>query len=110
MFEPHSLSKIILSKQTIEDLYKMNLQSQNDDIEREIKHRLISCDPELSIPVINFLYTYRNDKVIKEQWFTSIYIIEGLRDAIDCIPWKIGVIYDYRDQTYRINNVSIIVG
>jgi len=105
-----SLTHTILSKQTIDELYTISTHRAIINVEKEIKRRLISCDPELSIPVIDFLYKFYHDKIVKDQWFKSVYVREGLREAIECIPWKIGVIYNYTDQSYRINRVAIMVG
>lgn len=105
-----SLTHTLLTRQPIEKLYELSSKRTIIGVEKEIKRRLLSCDPDLSLPVINFLHTYQNDSVVKDIWLQSHYVKEGIRDSINCIPWKIGVIYNYTDQSYRINNVSIVVG
>lgn len=104
-----TLTYNILSQQSIENLYLMYKSKNIIDIEIEIERRLVSCDTNLSVPVIKFLYINKDDNIIKE-WLNSIYVKRGISSAIECIPWKIGVIYDYTDQSYRINNISIILG
>lgn len=100
-----TLTFTILSKQNIETLYQWYLKTPLIDIEKEIVNRLLSSDFVEQKNIINFLYQTQY-----QPWLKSVYIKQGLKQLITSLPWKIGVIYDYRDQSYKINNISAIVG
>ena len=104
-----TLSNLIFAKLSIEDLYNSYKETNIIAIEMEIENRLKSNNPKIYIPVINYLYENIYDEIVKKQWLKSIYIVNGIK-CFYPIPWKIGVIYDYRDQSYRINNILILVG
>lgn len=75
-------------------------------IESEIGSRLLSSDRNTYIPTLNYLYNQRFDPVI-QGWLKSSAVKQGLEGSL---PWKIGVIYDYRDQSYRIKHIQAIIG
>jgi hypothetical protein len=60
--------------------------------------------------VIDFLYLYQNDPTVSNQWLRSLYIRNGLYKLLDCLPWKIGVIYNYTNNDNIISHVEIMVG
>ena len=105
-----TLTHTILRQQPIEKLYEMYKLSNIINIEREIERRLVSCDYTINLPVINFIHKNSNDPIVRDRWLKSIYIIQGINASMECIPWKIGVIYNYLDQSYRTDKVSIIIG
>lgn len=104
-----TLAHTILSNQSIETLCDMYKKGQIIDIEREIERRLISCDTDLTEPVINFMYKNLKDKTVREL-LGSGYVKNGIYAALECIPWKIGVIYDYTDPSHHINSAAVILG
>jgi len=101
-----SLTKYILHSLPIEQIYEVSKIESISAVEDEIERRLLSSNKNEYINTINLLYNKREEPVVKE-WLNSPTIIRGLEGAI---PWKIGVIYDYRDKSYRIQKINIIVG
>lgn len=101
-----TLSNILLESLSINQLYNLSKKIHISRIEDEIESRLLSSDRNKYIEVIDLLYNKRNEPTVK-QWLNSYRVQKGL---VGAIPWKIGVVYDYRDQSYRTNKVSIIVG
>lgn len=104
-----NLTEIILNDQDIETLYDWAHRLNLTDIEREIQNRLTSCDPNIYNPIIDFLYNNRGDSIVAG-WINSSYVQQGLISHLDCIPWKIGVVYDYRTESFSFNNIGIILG
>jgi len=98
-----TLTSIILNRMSIEELYKLYSQKAIIDIEREIERRLYLSD----LPTINFLF---NNRYSIDSWLKSVYIRQGISNALFNIPWKIGVIYNYTDESYQVNNISVILG
>lgn len=105
-----SLFHMVASTLDMETLYTIYKKSNIIGIEKEIERRLISCDPALYLPTVNFIYDHIDDNIILNQWLKSNYISNGINTVIHCLPWKIGVIYNYTDQSYIIKQLSIIVG
>ncbi len=101
-----TLTKTVLTLLSINELYELSKVRNITAVEGEIKKRLISSDRDIYISVIDLLYNKRDEPSVK-QWLDSVDIREGLNRAI---PWKIGAIYDYRDQSPRIEKIAIIVG
>ena len=101
-----TLTSQILRSQSIETLVRWHKQVYIMDIEREIGDRLSSCDFNVYNPVINYMFDHQDTTKL----FESIYVVEGLYNALDCIDWKIGVVYDYTIQNNQVKSVSIIVG
>lgn len=101
-----TLTKTVLTSLSLNELYELSKVRNITAIEGEIKKRLMSSDRDVYISVIDLLYNKKDEPSVK-QWLDSVDIREGLNKAI---PWKIGVIYDYRDQSPRIEKIAIIVG
>jgi len=99
-----TLTETILKSLSIQQLYELSKVRNISAVEDEIARRLLFSDRY--IEVINLLYDKRNEPSVK-QWLESNTVQQGLLGAI---PWKIGVIYDYRDQSYRINRIEVIFG
>lgn len=99
-----SLSEIILKEMSIEELYKSYLRRSLIDIEKEIERRLNIND----ILTIDFLFNNKN--ILVNNWLQSYYIKRGILNSLYNIPWKIGIIYNYTDESYRYNNISVILG
>jgi hypothetical protein len=106
-----TLTSAILKKQTVETLWKYYSETPLIDIEIEIANRLLSPDKSEVIDIISFIHKKwtEKDKTIN-MWLEPGYILTALYEMRNKIGWKIGVIYDYRDMTDKINNVIIRVG
>lgn len=99
-----TLSETVLKTLSIQQLYDLSKVRDILDVENEIARRLLSSDNY--IDVIDLLYDKRNEQTVK-RWLESYTIQQGLLGAI---PWKIGVIYNYTDQSYRIHKIEVILG
>lgn len=97
----NNLTNLILFNTSIQELYNMFQRTGITDIEREVGRRLSNCDFE----TINFIYNNRLDS-----WLNSVYVRLGIESAFQCLPWRISVIYNYTDESYRINNINVILG
>jgi len=100
------LSDIILKNLSAEELYNTYSKSKLISTEQEILRRLKSGKNK---DMINTLYNNRKSP-IGSQLLKSIYVKNGLYEASKLVPWKIGVIYNYTDRSYRIKNIEIILG
>lgn len=100
-----SLTNIILLKYSISQLYDIYRQTGLVDIEREIGRRLSMYD----VLTIEFLYNIhirnQQDKLLQ-----SVYVRDGFINALRTVPWKIGIIYNYRKSFFEFNNMEIILG
>ena len=101
-----SLTQTVLRSLSIQQLYELSKTRNLSVVEDEIQRRLLSSDRDVYIEVIDLLYEKRNEPNVK-QWLDSYNVQKGL---IGAIPWKIGVVYNYTDQSYRTDKVSIILG
>lgn len=101
-----TLSSKILRNQSIETLVRWYNQSNIIDIEKEIGSRLSSCNSVLYNPIINFLFNHQDSQ---NKLLNSVYIRDGLNTVMNCIDWKIGVIYDYTSISLPLT-ITIIVG
>jgi hypothetical protein len=104
-----TLSNTILNKQNIETLVKWYADTALIDIETEISKRLNSCDSQIYNQIINYLYEIRDTKPGKTL-LNSVYIQDSLENVVNCLEWKIGVIYNYTNQDGAVLNISAIVG
>ncbi len=106
-----SLSSLIIETTPIKDLYEIYDTYKFLSIEIEVGRRL-NLDI-INVNIINFLYKKMLDKtedVVKNYWLKSVHIIKSLKFLIDNVPWRIGVIYNYMDHSYQINNIMILLG
>lgn len=100
-----SLSGIILKDMSIEELCEAYLRGLSlIDIEKEIEKRLNIND----ILTIDYLFSIKH--ILAGTLLQSPYIKRGISNLLYNIPWKIGIIYNYTDQSYRYNNISVILG
>ena len=53
---------------------------------------------------------FYNKNILVNNWLQSYYIKRGILNSLYNIPWKIGIIYNYTDESYRYNNISVILG
>ena len=98
----NSLTEIILRSYSISQLYKTYSDTGIVDIEREIERRLSLYD----VPTIEFLFSLpKSDQLLK-----SPYIKNGLKSALSMVPWKIGVVYNYRSAQFDFANLEILLG
>lgn len=99
-----TLSDVILYNRTMQELYNLYLRTGIIDIEREIGRRLSTCD----VTTLDFIHL--NKDRLENTWLKSVYVKQGIETAFSCVPWKIGVVYNYTDESYRVNNISVFLG
>ena len=92
-----TLEELVLSKYDLTELLNLH-QSRPDLSNKEIFRRLSNCD----LRVLDIL-----DK-IKDQNGYSPYIVQGLINVKKCLPWRIGVVYNY--LTGQVQSIEISVG
>lgn len=82
------------------ELLRVNYPSLKIKVDEEWKRRLLSCDRELFLPLLDFLYTHNVEK--------STTLKQGLYGMRTCFPWKIGAVYDFR--TGQVKKLEIKLG
>ena len=101
-----TLTRMSLKSVSITQLYQLSQSQYLPVVELEIERRLLSSNKDLYIPVIDLIYDKMDDPVIK-RWLDIPPLRQSLKESI---PWKIGVIYDYRDESHNIKHLAIMVG
>jgi hypothetical protein len=96
-----SLTNLILRKMSIQQLFEIYYTNELLDIEEEVGRRLSSYD----VKTIDFLYS--NPRI---KWLESSFVRNGILNAMKVVPWRIGVIYNYQDESFRLDNLLIVLG
>lgn len=92
-----TLQELVLSKYNLNELINLH-QTRPDLSNKEVFRRLSACD----LSLLEILDKFRN------QYGYSPYIIQGLKNVKKCLPWRIGVIYNY--LTGNIVKVEVSIG
>jgi hypothetical protein len=94
------LENLILNTFNEKNLHEIETNYNFLNIHDEWVRRLNSCDPNLYLPVLEY---------ILEKKIQKTYQIEkSLHKIKNSFPWKIGVVYDYR--TGHVKNIEIRIG
>ncbi len=94
------LEEIILDRIDDRSLYNLNNRYPSLRIDEEWKRRLLSCDAEIYMPVLDL---FEKENVIKTQ-----VLKKALYDMRKCFPWRIGVVYDFRNG--HVKSLEIRLG
>lgn len=102
------LEHLILDRIDEPSLYFLYLNYPGLKVDDEWKRRLLSCDPEKYLPVLDFLYSQNIEKTLQKSLPLNSTIKQGLYGVRKCFPWKVGVIYNY--QTGQVKSLEIRMG
>jgi hypothetical protein len=94
------LEEIILDRIDEKSLYKLWREYPSLRIDYEFSKRLLSCDPEIYNPVLD-LFMEKNVKMSK-------VLKSALYEMRKCFPWRIGVVYDFRNG--QVKSLEIRMG
>lgn len=94
------LEEIILDRIDDDGLHLLNKKYPSLRIDHEWSRRLLSCDSDIYSPVLDILL----EKKIKK----SKVLKHSLYEMRKCFPWRIGVVYDFRNG--QVKSLEIRMG
>ena len=93
------LEEIILDRIDDQSLHLLNLRYSSLRIDHEWSRRLLSCNPDVYMPTLDILLekNVKKTKVLKH----------ALYEMRKCFPWRIGVVYDFRNGQVKSLEVRL---